>query len=62
MPSHVEYYKDSSGDWRWRAVATNGRVVADSAEGYRNRADAEAGYRAATTTTVGTDTHRKVDE
>ena len=27
-------YQDLRGEWRWRLVADNGRVVADSAEGY----------------------------
>ena len=25
--------------WRWRLVASNGRTVADSAEGYQSKAD-----------------------
>ncbi|HSA34161.1 MAG TPA: DUF1508 domain-containing protein [bacterium] len=29
-----ELYKDSRGHWRWRFKAPNGRIVADSAEGY----------------------------
>lgn len=29
--------------WRWRLRADNGRIIAASAEGYFNRADAEAG-------------------
>lgn len=43
----VEYYKSTNGDWRWRIRHPNGNVVADSAEGYRNRLDAVAGYEAA---------------
>jgi len=31
-----QYYKDSKDEWRWRLVASNGRIVADSGEGYRN--------------------------
>jgi uncharacterized protein YegP (UPF0339 family) len=27
-------YKDRAGAWRWRLVATNGKIVADSGEGY----------------------------
>lgn len=34
-------YQDSAGAWRWRLQARNGRVVADSAEGYSRRAGAE---------------------
>ena len=52
MASSVQYYQDSQGEWRWRAVSTNGRVVADSGEGYRNRADCEAGYLSTITTRV----------
>lgn len=29
--------------WRWRLRASNGKIIADSAEGYFNRADAELG-------------------
>lgn len=37
----VTVYRDKTGDWRWRRVAANGRVVATSGEGYRNRTHAE---------------------
>lgn len=52
MPSTPEFYQDDSGEWRWRAVAPNGRIVADSGEGYKNRGDCEAGYLSATTSTT----------
>ena len=32
--SHVETYEDASANFRWRLVASNGRIIADSAEGY----------------------------
>lgn len=32
-------YRDERGEWRWHIHAANGRIVADSAEGYENRAD-----------------------
>lgn len=35
--SKVVVYKDGSGEWRWTAVAANGKKVAASGEGYRNR-------------------------
>jgi uncharacterized protein YegP (UPF0339 family) len=35
----VQVYKDAAGKWRWRARARNGRIVADSAEGYSRRID-----------------------
>ena len=35
--AHFETYRDAAGDWRWRLRAANGRIVADSAEGYASR-------------------------
>jgi uncharacterized protein YegP (UPF0339 family) len=32
-------YKDARGEYRWRLVAANGRKIADSGEGYGNKAD-----------------------
>lgn len=32
--------------WRWRLRASNGKIIADSAEGYFNQADAMAGIDA----------------
>lgn len=34
-----EVYRDAAGDYRWRLRASNGRIVADSAEGYASRAN-----------------------
>ena len=31
-----EYYKDAKGEWRWRLVASNGRIIADSGEGHKD--------------------------
>ena len=28
------YYKDAKDEWRWRLKAANGRIIADSGEGY----------------------------
>lgn len=33
----------TQGDYRWRLVADNGRIIADSGEGYRNKADCQRG-------------------
>ena len=33
------YYKDASGEWRWRLKAANGKIIADSGEGYQNEQD-----------------------
>lgn len=32
-----EVFKDHAGEWRWRLTAANGRIIADSAEGYSKR-------------------------
>ena len=33
------YSKDAKGEWRWRLKASNGKIIADSGEGYKNEAD-----------------------
>jgi len=40
-PREFEIYKDASGEFRWRLRAKNGRIIANSGDGYKNRADAE---------------------
>ncbi|MEP6819414.1 MAG: YegP family protein [bacterium] len=30
------YYKDSKGEWRWRLKSSNGRILGDSGESYKN--------------------------
>lgn len=37
--SYYTIYKDRLGQWRWNYRASNGRIIADSAEAYHNRAD-----------------------
>ena len=41
----MEYriYKDTSGYYRWTLYAANNRKIADSGEGYNNKADCQAG-------------------
>lgn len=38
-----EVFQDKANEWRWKLVHGNGSVIADSAEGYRDRRDAERG-------------------
>jgi uncharacterized protein YegP (UPF0339 family) len=38
-------YRDVANQWRWILYATNGRKIADSAEGYFNKADCLSGIR-----------------
>lgn len=35
----IEIYQDRGGQWRWRMRAVNGRIIAVSSEGYRNKED-----------------------
>lgn len=34
-----QIYQDVRGEWRWRLLSGNSRIIADSGEGYRNHAD-----------------------
>jgi Uncharacterized conserved protein len=38
-PKQFVLYRDARGEWRWQLYAANARIIADSAEGYRNKAD-----------------------
>jgi len=38
---YFHLYKDSASQWRWTLYASNGRKIANSGEGYWNKADAE---------------------
>lgn len=35
----IRIYEDKSSQWRWRFVSENGRIIADSSEGYTRRED-----------------------
>jgi uncharacterized protein YegP (UPF0339 family) len=32
--AEFEFYRDAQKKWRWRVVARNGRIIAQSSEGY----------------------------
>ena len=34
-----QLYKDKADEWRWRLIAKNGKKIATSGEGYKNKAD-----------------------
>ena len=40
MLYRIVVYRDRAGEYRWRVVAGNGRVVADSAEAYASKSNA----------------------
>jgi len=33
----LKVYQDKSGRWRWSFIAPNGRIIADSSEGYSSK-------------------------
>ncbi len=39
---HFHLYRDVAQQWRWTLYATNNRKIANSGEGYFNKADAVA--------------------
>jgi len=41
MTDKTIVYQDKAGEWRWKRVAANGRIIADSGEGYSRLSDAE---------------------
>jgi len=45
MPSEpiFQVYEDNAGEWRWRLVAPNGNIIADSGEGYVSKQGAQRG-------------------
>jgi uncharacterized protein YegP (UPF0339 family) len=36
----LKVYRDKRLEWRWRLMAANNRIVADSGEGYKTKAGA----------------------
>jgi len=47
MPAEpvFELYQDRASEWRWRLVASNGNIIADSAEGYASKQGAKRGIQ-----------------
>ena len=37
--SRFELYKDKAGKFRWRFIASNGRIIATSSESYERKID-----------------------
>ena len=40
-----EFYKDAQGEWRWRRIAPNGKIVGASTQGYKNKQDCQENAR-----------------
>lgn len=47
MPAQptFELYQDTIGEWRWRLVASNGKIIADSGGGYASKQGAKRGIK-----------------
>ena len=41
--TRFELYKDNAGEFRWRFVASNGKIIATSSEGYTAKVDCQHG-------------------
>lgn len=44
MDGHVDYFRDESGRWYFRIVASNGEELARSTDGYERFAGAANGF------------------
>lgn len=42
---HFDLFEDRSGEHRWRLVSSNGRIIADSGEGYSSKDGARRAIR-----------------
>lgn len=51
---YFKLYKDKENQWRWALHATNHKKIADSGEGYNNKADCEAGINLVKSTSSST--------
>ncbi|MFT4278669.1 MAG: DUF1508 domain-containing protein [Rhodopseudomonas sp.] len=50
-------YKDVANQWRWTLYAANNKKIADSGEGYWNKADAQHGIDLVKGTNYATPVH-----
>ena len=37
MAAKFEIYKDAKGEFRWKLIASNGQIIANSGEGYKSK-------------------------
>jgi len=48
-----EVFRDNADEWRWRLVATNGNIIADSGEGYRSKQGVKRGIESVKRSAAG---------
>lgn len=53
-PKQFVLYKDTKGEYRWTLYAENSKKLADSGEGYKNRADCLHGINLVISAVIGT--------
>lgn len=63
--SYFYIYKDTTNQWRWKFVATNGKTIAVSSESYHNLNDCESAVdliktQSAGSPVVGDDNYKKL--
>lgn len=56
-----ELYVDTAGEWRWRLVASNDEIIADSGEGYRSKQGAKRGIESVKRAAPEADVHDTTD-
>jgi uncharacterized protein YegP (UPF0339 family) len=52
-------YRDAANQWRWTLYAANNKKIADSGEGYQNKADAQHGIDLVKSTNSATPVYEK---
>jgi len=60
--SSFHVYKDIKGEFRWRFVATNGKIIAVSSEGYTAKKDCEHGIDLLKKEAAGAPVHDETDK
>ena len=56
---HFVLYRDAASYWRWTLYAANNKKIADSGEGYFNKADAQNGINLVKSTTASTPVYER---
>ena len=51
---YFKLYRDAANQWRWTLYAANHAKIADSGEGYHNKADCEHGIELVKSTSAAT--------
>lgn len=55
-------YKDDKGEWRWRLYAGNNKIIADSGEGYVDKAKAVYGAKLVASVATAAGVYNSIDK